>query len=260
MASVDEFLEQVSEDYAALFKENAVLKGKLKVLVEKVEEYRSTEDSMRMALLTAQKMGNEIIDEAKQKSDSIISEANNQIRLRQEEVSSKLAQEEERLRRAERATSDFSKRILSLYKNQVSFIRELSSLSMSEGLDEALSDASETAAKTGQPTDKTDEPTKRFSPSEALNTSVDNLIEGAMNQVQAAMAAENEVKMKERAVAQSGDESVNIAQSISQSLGDDEQFPFDQKTVWDDEDEPTTKRPKFDFDDLKFGENYNEDK
>ena len=53
MGAVDDFLETVSADYTALYKENAVLKGKLKVLVDKVEEYRSTEDSMRMALLTA---------------------------------------------------------------------------------------------------------------------------------------------------------------------------------------------------------------
>ena len=67
MALVDDFLERLHEDYTALYKDNAVLKSKLKVLVKKVEEYRSTEDSMRMALLTAQKMGNEIVEEAKGK-------------------------------------------------------------------------------------------------------------------------------------------------------------------------------------------------
>ena len=56
MAMVDEFLDVLTEDYSALYKENAVLKSKMKVLVEKVEEYRSTEDAMRKTLLTAQKM------------------------------------------------------------------------------------------------------------------------------------------------------------------------------------------------------------
>ena len=56
MASVDEFLDALTEDYTALFKENVTLKAKLKVLAEKVEEYRSTEEAMRQALLTAQKM------------------------------------------------------------------------------------------------------------------------------------------------------------------------------------------------------------
>ena len=42
MAAVDDFLEEVSNDYASLYKENTVLKSKIKVLVEKVEEYRSS--------------------------------------------------------------------------------------------------------------------------------------------------------------------------------------------------------------------------
>ena len=56
MSSVDEFLDALTEDYSTLFKENVTLKAKLKVLAEKVEEYRSTEDAMRQTLLTAQKM------------------------------------------------------------------------------------------------------------------------------------------------------------------------------------------------------------
>ncbi len=54
MSAVDDFLETLTADYAALYKENAILKSKIKVLVEKVEEYRTTDDAMRMALLTAQ--------------------------------------------------------------------------------------------------------------------------------------------------------------------------------------------------------------
>ena len=33
----------------------------MKVLVDKVEEYRSTEDAMRKALLTAQKMADDMV-------------------------------------------------------------------------------------------------------------------------------------------------------------------------------------------------------
>ena len=38
MAQVDEFLDVLTEDYSVLYSENAVLKSKMKVLVEKVEE------------------------------------------------------------------------------------------------------------------------------------------------------------------------------------------------------------------------------
>ncbi len=48
MAMVDEFLDVLTADYTALYKENAALKAKMKVLVEKLEDYRSTEEAMRM--------------------------------------------------------------------------------------------------------------------------------------------------------------------------------------------------------------------
>ncbi len=50
MAMVDEFLDQLTADYSAQYKENAVLKSKIKILVDKIEEYRGTDEAMRMAL------------------------------------------------------------------------------------------------------------------------------------------------------------------------------------------------------------------
>ena len=61
MSAVDEFLDTLTEDYTALYKENVALKAKLKILAEKVEEYRATEDAMRSTLLTAQKMAAKLV-------------------------------------------------------------------------------------------------------------------------------------------------------------------------------------------------------
>ena len=74
MAMVDEFLDELTDDYTSLYKENAALKAKLKVLVEKVEDYRATEDSMRATLLTAQKMADSIVKEAEAKRDEMLSQ------------------------------------------------------------------------------------------------------------------------------------------------------------------------------------------
>ena len=40
MAMVDDFLDALTEDYTALYNDNAILKNKLKVLSDTVEEYR----------------------------------------------------------------------------------------------------------------------------------------------------------------------------------------------------------------------------
>ena len=75
MATVDEFLEPLTEDYITLYKENAVLKSKMKVLVEKLEEYRAQEQSMRKAILSAQRTADAVIAEAEKKAAQLMNEA-----------------------------------------------------------------------------------------------------------------------------------------------------------------------------------------
>ena len=104
MSAVDDFLETLSEDYAALYKDNAILKGKIKVLVEKVEEYRSTEDAMRMALLTAQKMGDDLLAEAKEKSNSLLSQTDFEAKKKMEDLRYEIEAEEAKLNAAKEKT------------------------------------------------------------------------------------------------------------------------------------------------------------
>ena len=47
MQQVDEFLEPLTEDYVTLYKENALLKSKLRVLAGKLEEYRKSEGAAK---------------------------------------------------------------------------------------------------------------------------------------------------------------------------------------------------------------------
>ena len=68
MASVDEFLEELADDVAATQKENAVLKSKMKVLVDKIEEYRANEEALNAAILSAQKLAVQIESEARQRA------------------------------------------------------------------------------------------------------------------------------------------------------------------------------------------------
>ena len=90
MAQVDEFLDVLTEDYSALYSENAVLKSKMKVLVDKVEEYRSTEEAMRKALMTAQRMADDLVKEAEQKKAEILREVESDALRRKDELSREL--------------------------------------------------------------------------------------------------------------------------------------------------------------------------
>ena len=76
MQSVDEFLEPLTEDYVALYKENALLKSKMRVLVGKLEEYRANEDSLKEALVNAQNTCDTMVRETELKCAEMLSAAN----------------------------------------------------------------------------------------------------------------------------------------------------------------------------------------
>ena len=76
MKDVDEFLEPLTEDYVTLYKENALLKSKMRVLVSKLEEYRQNEASMKDAIVNAQKTCDMMVKEAEAKCTQMLSDAN----------------------------------------------------------------------------------------------------------------------------------------------------------------------------------------
>ena len=76
MQQVDELLEPLTEDYVTLYKENALLKSKMRVLVGKLEEYRKNEAQMKDAVVNAQKTCDKMVREAEIKSAQILSNAN----------------------------------------------------------------------------------------------------------------------------------------------------------------------------------------
>lgn len=63
---VDSFLNEVSASYEQMFKENGDLIKKISILAKKVEEYRADEESLKLALLNAQKLADRIVAEAKE--------------------------------------------------------------------------------------------------------------------------------------------------------------------------------------------------
>ena len=92
MAGVDDFMEEAAQALESAQHENSTLKAKLKVLVDKIEEYRASEDAMRMTLMSAQKLSNQIESEARERADKLVSDAQAQA----DEVLGSLQAERER--------------------------------------------------------------------------------------------------------------------------------------------------------------------
>ena len=128
MAMVDEFLDELTDDYTALYKENAALKAKLKVLVEKVEDYRATEDSMRATLLTAQKMADSIVHEAEAKRDEMLAQAESAARERIGQLQQEVEAAETRMRQGQRDLQDFIAACRDVCERELALLTQLPEL------------------------------------------------------------------------------------------------------------------------------------
>ena len=234
MTEVDDFLAELNADYAALYKENAILKGKLKILVEKVEEYRTTEDAMRMALLTAQRTGDEIMSDANKRKEELMSEVEAERQKMIVDMKQRLSDEEERLISAKKETAKFVEFSQMIINKHSEFLSKIGAASQ--------------AAVSAVPKPKPPPPEPIPPTREELIMQSAVEIDGAMEQI-----------------ANSYDEQAQPEEEPAPP-------PAPPAPVYDDEGEPTkhynipdkedalTPRPKFDFDDLKFGKNFDLDK
>ena len=128
LAQVDEFLDALTDEYTALYNENAILKNKLKVLSETVEEYRATEATMRKTLLAAQKMADDLVEDAKKKQADLVSEAEQDAQARMEELNKQIAVEEYRLKKAQEATAAYVRKLAQVHDEEMAFLASLGEL------------------------------------------------------------------------------------------------------------------------------------
>lgn len=255
MGSVDEFLTDLGADYSALYKENAVLKNKLKLLAETVEEYRSVDEAMRKALVTAQNMANDMVADAQKKANELIANASSIAQARVSDLAAKITEEETRLAQAKRETSKFAEELLSMYKNQAEMIHALLPLAQVEEEEKSLDDTLTLAT-------------------EQISQSVEEALNGlqnykaAENEVAAAPSAEDmvhniEKQIEEKNIRDLGgkdeDKSYSDSNRVEPELSEEDgQIAFGNAAA-DSRNSYDSATKKFDISELKFGKNYDFD-
>lgn len=128
LAQVDEFLDALTEDFTTLYNENVILKNKLKVLSDTVEEYRATEATMRKTLLAAQKMADDLVEDAKKKQAELVDEAEQSAHERVAELEKAVAAEEYRLQKAQESTAAYVRRLAQFHDEEMAFLSNLGDL------------------------------------------------------------------------------------------------------------------------------------
>ena len=119
---VEDFMDRVAEYVERLESEKQEMADKLSVLADKLEEYRADEDSLRTALLGAQKLGDSVIKESKTKAEIILRDANIKAEKIVSDARGRADEEQRRLETIKRSVSEFKKDIISLYRGHLETI------------------------------------------------------------------------------------------------------------------------------------------
>lgn len=125
MTQIDDFLDVVLADYTSLYKENATLKGKMRVLVDKIEEYRAVDEQMRKALYSAQVSARDIVAKAQSEADAILKNANATAQAQIGDLRGQIELEEKRLAASKEACSDYAQRISAMLRKNIEVIEQL---------------------------------------------------------------------------------------------------------------------------------------
>jgi len=119
---VNDFMQLLLSDYEKLYKENASLKSKMALLVEKIDEYKQMESSLRNALVSAQKMSENMIKEAQHKSDLIIADTNLKAERLINKINVQVYKEKQNLEDARRQTQVFKAKMAAMYQAQIALL------------------------------------------------------------------------------------------------------------------------------------------
>lgn len=264
MSQIDDFLDEVLADYSDLYKENAALKAKMRVLVEKIDEYRAVDEQMRKALYSAQISAEKTLEEARAEADRILENARAEADRRCGDIEVRIVEEQQRLVQMQAETASYAAKIKQLLNRNI------------EVLDAIAAAPVETTA-----------PVEPVAPAEMPEEPVEELVElpevfvqeepeqepekhhtteDTVDEIAALLLAEDRPAPQE----DNGPEimaAVEFGDTRVIDLGSKADELFARRSSKDDEsdtakiygDTAQTPKPRFNFTDLRFGKDYQDD-
>lgn len=125
---VESFMEKIADEFETLANEKQEIESQLYILAESIERYKTEEEAIKTTLINAQKLGESIIAESRQKAEAILKDAN----IRKNDILASAHEEfamyEENLARIKKETNDFKINVLSMYKEHIESLSKVPEL------------------------------------------------------------------------------------------------------------------------------------
>jgi cell division initiation protein len=122
---VDAFIDEVVETFEAKNNEKAELVHKMDILATRIEQYRADEETVRNALLSAQKVADTTLKDANEQSEVIIKNAEAKAEKLIKDAQNKVAKEKEALNALQTLVSEMRTEIFSKVKGCIDLVSAL---------------------------------------------------------------------------------------------------------------------------------------
>ena len=122
---VDDYLKQVAESMDALAAKNDEMQKNLVVLAQRIDQYRAEEDTLRTTMINAQRLGENVIREAKQKAAEIIRAANMKADDREQRARDDVELAKQEIVTLKSEADSFKRSLMEMYSKHINLISKM---------------------------------------------------------------------------------------------------------------------------------------
>ena len=122
---VDAYLKEVARAMDDLAAQNDDLQKKLVVLAQRIDQYRAEEDTLRTTMINAQRLGENVIREAKQKAAEIIRTANIKAEDREQRSRDDVELAKQEIVTLKSEADSFKRSLIEMYRKHINLINKL---------------------------------------------------------------------------------------------------------------------------------------
>ncbi|MDD4773097.1 MAG: DivIVA domain-containing protein [Eubacteriales bacterium] len=127
MADVDEHIDFLIEKYTELYRENDELERRLRTTLAKLEAIKKDEESIRSALINAQRASSTIINEANERAEVVIRATKNNCDKILSDFRSDIRAECDRFLKLRASVAAFKQELFNMYNNHIEYIDTIGS-------------------------------------------------------------------------------------------------------------------------------------
>ena len=122
---VDDFLDDLTEDYSKNYKEVTELRTKVEELNKSLEHYKTIEETLQNTLVMAQSTAEDVKNVAKQQADQIINEAKGNAKKQVEELETEIVAKRKELEDLKKQFDIYKAKMESLLISQLELLKDI---------------------------------------------------------------------------------------------------------------------------------------